>query len=71
LPGAAKVSLNIYDVSGRLVRTLVSGEMVDSGPGETVWPGRDETGRQVAAGVYFYRLEAGDFIETKRMTLVK
>lgn len=71
LPAAAKASLNVYDLSGRLVRTLLNGEMVDAGPREAVWRGRDEDGRQVAAGVYFYRLEAGDFNETKCMTLVK
>jgi plastocyanin len=68
---SAPVNLGIYDLSGRLVRTLVNGEVVGSGLQETVWQGRDETGRQVAAGVYFYRLEAGAFSEAKRMTLVK
>ena len=71
LPEAAKVSLNIYDVSGRLVQRLVNGDVVDAGRQDTVWRGRDENGRQVAAGMYFYRLEAGEFSETKCMTLVK
>ena len=71
LSNQSVVSLRIYDLSGRLVRTLLDGEVVDAGRREAVWRGMDERGRQVAAGVYFYRLEASAFGETKRMTLVK
>ncbi len=65
------VSLRVFDVSGRLVRVLVDGEIYASGRHETVWNGRDDAGRQLASGAYFYRLEAGDFSETKRLVLVK
>jgi len=65
------VSLGIYDLSGRLIRNLLNGEVVGSGLQEAEWQGRDETGRQVAAGVYLYRLESGAMSLTKRMTLVK
>ncbi len=71
LPKSERVSLRIYDVSGRLVRILVNGDLIDAGQQEAVWQGRDEAGRLVSAGVYFYRLEAGQFIDTKRMTLLK
>ena len=66
-----KVSLRIYDVSGRLIQTLVNGAVVGAGRREAIWRGCDGSGRQVAAGVYFYRLDAGEFSETKRMTLIK
>ena len=46
-------------------------EMVAQGRHEAVWDGRDDSGRQVASGTYFYRLEAGAHSETKRMVLVK
>ena len=64
------VTLRVYDVAGRLVRTLVSGER---GPGayEARWDGRDDAGRGVASGVYFYRLQAGAFTQTRRMVLLK
>lgn len=65
------VRLRIFDVSGRLVKTLVSGETMGAGMQETVWMGQNEMDRVVAAGVYFYRLEAGGFTDTKRMTLLK
>lgn len=71
LPEAMRVNLHIYDIAGRLVRTLVAGELVGPGRQEMAWRGCDDTGRQVAAGVYFYRLVAGRFEETKRMALIK
>jgi flagellar hook assembly protein FlgD len=57
-------------VAGRLVTTLVNEER-SSGTQEVTWQGRDSNGEQVATGVYFYRLDAGEFSETKRMALVK
>ena len=62
--------LDIYDVSGALVRTLESGTK-EAGLHEAVWNGRDDEGRLAPAGVYFYRLDADGVSTTKRMTLVK
>ncbi|MDX2475278.1 MAG: family 16 glycosylhydrolase [Candidatus Krumholzibacteria bacterium] len=71
LAAPATVNLAIYDVAGKLVRTLVAAEAVGAGRHEIMWQGRDETGRLSAAGIYFYRLDAGDYSATRRMTLVK
>ena len=71
LPRAERVHLRVYDVFGRLVRTLVQGEQLPAGRQEAVWNGRDDSGRKVAPGVYFYRLSADGFSRTKRMTLVQ
>ncbi|MGD8412943.1 MAG: GEVED domain-containing protein, partial [Candidatus Latescibacterota bacterium] len=70
LPTASHVKLAVYDVSGRLVKTLVD-ENRTPGVHHVVWDGRDAKQRQVASGVYFYSIEAGSFTETKRMVLVK
>jgi hypothetical protein len=67
---AGHVRLKVYDPAGRLVTTLVN-ERRDAGLHEVIWDGRDHAGRMSSAGVYLYRLEVGDFIETKRMTLIK
>ena len=67
----AAVSLLVFDVSGRLVRVLIDNEIVEGGRHEAVWNGRDDTGRKVATGVYFYRIEAGQWSEMKRMALIK
>jgi hypothetical protein len=70
LPAQAHVKLVIYDVSGRLVLTLVNKDM-EQGHKEISWDGRDNSGRKVASGIYFYRLAAGAFTETKKMVLLK
>ena len=63
-------SLAVYDVAGRLVRVLIDG-VKEAGPHDVNWDGKDNTGRGVASGVYFYRLEAGSFTETKKMVLLR
>jgi hypothetical protein len=71
IPRPEVVSLRVFDLSGSLVRNLLVAESRTSGRHELVWNGRDDAGREVASGAYFYRLEAGDFSETKRMVLIK
>ena len=67
---AGPVELGIYDLAGRLVDTVFSGQE-EQGRHEHVWQGRDASGHAVATGVYVYRLKAGDVVETRRMTLAK
>jgi uncharacterized repeat protein (TIGR01451 family) len=70
IPVAGDVSLRVYDVSGKLVRTLVEG--VKGGGAYTAsWDGKDSAGRFVASGLYFYRMEAGRYIQTRRMVFLK
>ncbi|MFT5315955.1 MAG: hypothetical protein ACI9UK_001793, partial [Candidatus Krumholzibacteriia bacterium] len=71
LADPATVSLSIYDVAGKRVRTLLAADSKGAGRHDVQWQGRDEAGQVVAAGVYFYRLEAGKYSATRRMTLVK
>lgn len=66
----ADVTLSIYDIAGRVVRTLESGTR-PSGDHEVPWDGRNEDGHRVAAGVYFAALEAGGEFRTVKMSLVK
>ncbi len=63
-------TLKVYDVLGRLTRTLVD-EPETSGIHEIIWDGNDENGKEVASGIYFCRLTAGDFSETKKMLLLR
>jgi hypothetical protein len=67
----ARVSLEVFNVAGRLVRSLTINDLTDTGEHEAVWLGRDKNGRQMPSGTYFYRLTVGDYMETKRMTLVR
>ena len=64
------VTLRIYDTLGRKVRTLVSQEL-SSGYKSVIWDGKNEDGKEVASGVYFYQLKVGDFSEPKKMLLLK
>jgi hypothetical protein len=70
IKSASNVDLAIYDVAGRRVRELVNEHHV---PGiyKVVWDGRDGKGAQVASGVYFYKIVAGSFVETKKMVMLK
>ena len=68
--GGADVSIRIYDVTGRVVRTLVD-EHRPAGTHEVGWDGRNDAGVSVASGVYLYRMVAGRFVEAKRMVLLK
>jgi len=63
-------TLQIYDVLGRKVRTLVSEEL-SSGYKSVLWDGKSEDGKDVASGVYFYQLKVGDFSQPKKMLLLK
>jgi hypothetical protein len=67
----ANVQLRIYNVAGQLVRTLVNEART---PGEVhiaTWDGRNDAGQSVSSGVYFYKLVAGNFVQTKKMVLLK
>ncbi|HOD65414.1 MAG TPA: FlgD immunoglobulin-like domain containing protein [candidate division Zixibacteria bacterium] len=70
LPQAGPVTLRVYDVQGRLVRTLANGPF-DAGVHSVEWNGTDGTGSAVASGVYLYRLSAGETVVTRKMILMK
>ena len=55
---------------GALVRTLVSGEL-EAGNHSVIWQGHDDRDQRVPSGVYFYRLQTGSDVLTKRMTMIK
>jgi len=70
LPRDAQVELIVYNISGAKIRTLVSGTK-PAGYHEVPWNGRDESERLVPSGVYWVRMEAGDYQKTVKMSLIK
>jgi hypothetical protein len=68
--GGAHVNISIFDVAGRRVRELVD-ERRAAGTWSVQWNGDDDHGQRVASGVYFYRMRAGGFTETRKMVLLK
>jgi len=69
-PSSSGLSIGIYDVNGRLIRALRSGG-VSAGTHQVTWDGRDENGARVARGVYFCRMNAGEFSATEKVVLLK
>lgn len=65
------LDLRIYDVAGKLVRVLANAEVWAAGRPSLIWDGRDDGHRQVPSGLYLYRLRAGSYNETRRMTLIR
>ncbi len=70
LPHTADVRLSVYNVKGELVRALIDSRMTE-GRKEIRWNGRDSHGKNVASGVYFYSLAAGEFAQTRKMVLLR
>ncbi|MCK4584565.1 T9SS type A sorting domain-containing protein [candidate division WOR-3 bacterium] len=70
LNGKTKVSLKVYDLSGRLVRTLAD-NVIDAGYSEIRWNGRNAQGRKLASGIYFYRLTTETVTLTNKVLLLR
>jgi hypothetical protein len=70
IPERSRVSVGVYDAGGRIVRTLVD-DTRDAGEHEIVWDGRDDRGVSQSSGVYFYRMQAGKQVESRKMVLLK
>jgi subtilisin family serine protease len=68
--GGAAVRIVVFDVTGRLVRTLVN-ETRPAGRHSVSWDGRDSGGQRAASGIYFYRMDAGGFSQVQKVTLLK
>jgi hypothetical protein len=70
IPESGNVQLVIYNVLGQKICTLVDGQR-EAGSYTVRWFGTDQSGRSLGSGIYFYRLQAGDFSETRKMVLMK
>jgi hypothetical protein len=64
------VQLSVFDLLGRKIRVLVD-ENQNQGMQQISWNGKDLRGKTVASGIYIYRLEAGDFVQSRKMILMK
>ncbi|MDZ7372097.1 MAG: T9SS type A sorting domain-containing protein, partial [candidate division KSB1 bacterium] len=70
LPHSEHVRLEIFDLRGRQVKVLVDEEL-PPGRHRVIWDASDGNGLKVSSGIYFYRLKAGTFVDTKRLVLLK
>lgn len=70
LPHKCRVYIKVYSLSGQLVKSLVDG-MKEPGIHRATWNCRDERGKKVSAGIYLYRMTAGEYSEIKKMVVIK
>ena len=71
IPEAGDVTIDVHDLSGKLVRRLLDRDYRESGFHAATWDGRDGHGREVSSGIYFYRLTAGKMKTARKMMLMK
>jgi len=70
LPKATKVTLKIYNIHGQEIRTLVNKNQI-SGYKSVTWDGKNNFGQNISSGIYAYRLQIQDFIETRKLLLIR
>jgi hypothetical protein len=69
---AGPVTIQVYNVAGKVVRTLLDKELMEAGAaGHVAWDGRDDLGQRCASGVYFYRINAPGFTTSRKMVMLK
>jgi hypothetical protein len=69
--GSGPVTIEVYNVAGRVVRTLLDVEVEAGASGYVVWDGTDGGGERCASGVYFYRIAAPGFTTSRKMVMLK
>jgi hypothetical protein len=70
LPEQSDVTLEVYDITGRLIATLMN-DNLSTGSYTVTWDAKNQSGQLVSSGIYIYRLQAGSFVQTKRMVFIK
>ncbi|MCK4591799.1 MAG: T9SS type A sorting domain-containing protein, partial [Candidatus Latescibacteria bacterium] len=70
LPNSSHVKLLIYNILGQKIKTLFDGQKT-AGTHIVEWDGKDSFGRNVSSGIYLYKMEAGDFVQEKKMVLLR
>jgi flagellar hook assembly protein FlgD len=70
LPENGLVNITIYDMLGREVKTLIN-QTQDAGYRSVIWDATNDYGKSVSAGIYLYQIQAGEYISTKKMVLLK
>jgi len=70
LPEQATVNIIIYDMLGRQVKTLIN-QTQEAGYKSVIWNATNDYGKPVSAGIYLYQIQAGEYISTKKMVLLK
>jgi flagellar hook assembly protein FlgD len=70
LPEDALVNITIYDMQGRHIKTLIN-QTQDAGYRSVIWDATNDHGKPESAGIYLYQIQAGEYMQTKKMVLLK
>ena len=70
IPKDSKVELSIYNIKGQKVKTLAKSDF-EKGIHQVIWDGKDNTGKSVSSGIYFYKMETDNYSEMKKAILLK
>ena len=70
LPENSLVTITIYDMLGRQVKTLMD-QIQEAGYRSVIWDATNDYGKPVSAGIYLYQIQAGEYISTKKIVLLK
>jgi len=70
LAGPENISIKIYNVSGQVIKEITR-DQNQAGEYEVVWDGKNDFGNRVSSGTYFYQIKAGNYVEAKKMILIK
>ena len=71
IPQTSNIKIEIYDVLGNLVKTLIDYNLYEPGSYEVVWNGLDNRGKIVSSGIYFTKMQSGNFTQTMKMNFLK
>jgi flagellar hook assembly protein FlgD len=71
LPQSAHCTIDVYDIAGRRIKTLLNEPVACDEPKSVIWQGDDAQGNPVASGIYYYKMYAGKYTSTKKMILMK
>ena len=71
LPKTGKVRLEVFNVAGKLINSIVDSDVMQAGEYNVKWNGRDNVGQKVASGIYFARLTTQDYMQSIKMNLIK
>ena len=58
------------DIQGKIIKTLINGK-ISQGNGQVKWDGKNDDGIMMSSGLYFYRLSSSDYVETKKIVLLR
>ncbi|MGE5314944.1 MAG: putative Ig domain-containing protein [Acidobacteriota bacterium] len=71
LPKASAVTVEIFNIVGARIRTLIRGQVMNAALHSVVWDGKNDNGEQMPSGMYLYRISAGSFTATRKMAMLK